>query len=265
MLGIVNDRIARYAIRGLVVLAMWAAIAAEIGARLVLSHGSGTYFALLVFLPLLVAPGALAWRWPRARSLAAWSGFGWACTIVWSIFGTPYHYERALEHWKFVAMPVWIAIALVLFVAPVIAMLMVKSGEVPAEHELLAQRIRRISGVVVLLATGVIVTSFVIAGADAFIVAVFTMLLIWPAALVQRSGLRTPALLWSAWCVPFAAIGVLLWLELGTVTHTGAKLVGAGLGTIFVLLLFGLPAACLTRNGPFTGSAARDSYRSHSR
>lgn len=260
-----NDRAVPLAIRGLVVLAMWAAIAGMIGAHIVLGHGSGTYTALLVFLPLLVVPGAAAWRWPSAKALALWAGLGWASTIAWSIAGTPYRYERALEHWKYVAMPVWIAIALVAFVAPTIAMLMVKKREVAAEHELRAQRLRRIAVVVVALSAVVTVTTLVLTGTAGIVVCAFTLLLVVPAAFVLGHGSRATALAWSAWCVPFAIIGFLVWLEIGTVHHAGAKIILGGTGAIFVLLLFGLPLACLTQDGPFTGSAARASYRTRSR
>lgn len=260
-----NERVVRHAIRGLVVLTVWAAIAGVIGAHVVLDHGSGTYTALLAFLPLLVAPGVLAWRTPTAKVLALWGAFGWICTIAWSIAGTPYRYERALEHWSYVAMPVWIAIALVAFVAPAGAMLMVKRREVAAEHELRAQRLRRIAVVVVALAAIVSATILMVGGAHGVVVAAFTLLLVAPAAFVIAYGSRAAALAWSAWCVPFAVIGVLVWLEIETVAHAGARIIVGGTGAIFVLLLIGIPLACLTPDGPFTGSAARASYRSRRR
>jgi hypothetical protein len=258
----VTDRVARYTVRIVVLLALWSAITGEIAARVVLSHGSGTYFALLVFLPLLVAPGVLAWKWPRPMYVALWSALGWLSTIVWSIAGTPYRYERELDHWKYVAMPVWIAIALVLFVAPIVAMLMVKQREVPAERELLAQRLRRIVVLAIGLATVVIVTSFAMGGGEAFVVATFAMLLVAPAAFVQRMPSKPVALLWTAWCVPFALLGILIKLELGVIVQWGPKVVVGGLGSIFVLLLVGLPLACMTAIGPFFGTSARASYRS---
>jgi hypothetical protein len=257
----VTDRVARYTVRILVLIALWSAVAGEIAARVVLSHGSGTYFALLFFLPLLVAPGVLAWKWPRPAYIAMWSGLGWLTTIVWSKAGAPYRYERELDHWKFVAMPVWIAIALVLFVAPIIAIMMVKKKDVAAEQEILAQRLRRIALLAIVLATVVIVTSFAMGGGDAFVVATFAMLLVAPAALVQRMPSRPVALLWSAWAFPFALLGLLIWLQVGVVVHWGPKLVFGGLGSIFVLLVVGVPLACMTPRGPFFGTKARASYR----
>jgi hypothetical protein len=119
----VNDRATAIAVRGLVIATLVCAIAGEFAARVVLSHRSGTYIALVIFLPLLVAPGALVWRWPQPRYIALWSVAGWISTIVWSIAGTPYRYEQTLRSWPYVSTPVWIAVTLVLFAAPVIALL----------------------------------------------------------------------------------------------------------------------------------------------
>ena len=241
----VDDRAVRYLIRSLVVAALVAAVTGEIAARSVLSHGSGTFIALLVFLPVLVVPGALVWWRPRATYLALWSITGWAATIVWSIGGTPYRYERRLELWHYVEAPVWIAIALVLFAAPVLGLLAMQRQPIHDELARVALRLRRIVLVVAVLAVVVIVSAFVIAGPAAFVVAVYTMLMIVPAVLVQREARPIWAWLWAAWSLPFAVFGVWLWVELGESTSWAGHLVQGGLGTMYVLLVIALPAICL--------------------
>jgi hypothetical protein len=241
----VDDRAVRYLIRALVVAAAIAALTAAIGARVVLSHGSGTYVALLAFLPALIVPGALVWRFPGAKTLAVWSLFGWGATIAWSIAGAPYHYERQLDLWHYVEAPVWVAIALVLFTAPVLAVVAMQRLPVRSELTHLGQRLRRVALVVTALAVIVIVTTFVIAGPDAFVVAIYTTLMILPAALVQREARPQWAWLWSAWSVPFAAFGVWLWLSVGGTTTWAVRIIEGGLGSIYVLLVFALPAICM--------------------
>ncbi|HEU4615746.1 MAG TPA: hypothetical protein VFS15_26805 [Kofleriaceae bacterium] len=240
-----DDRAVRYLIRALVVATAISAVMAEIAARVVLRHGSGTYFALLVFLPVLVVPGILVWRYPSAKALALWSLLGWGATIVWSVAGTPYHYERQLELWHYVQAPVWIAVALVLFGAPVLGVITMRSSPVGSELAQVGQRLRRIVLVVASLAALVIVCAFVIAGPDAFVVAIYTTLMIVPAVLVQRDARPQWAWLWSAWSVPFAAFGVWLWLELEESASWAVRIVEGGLGSIYVLLVFALPAICL--------------------
>jgi hypothetical protein len=261
----VTDRIARLAIRAIVVLSVWAAIAGEISARFVLSHGSGTYFGMLVFLPLLVAPGAIAWRWPTARSLGIWAGTGWFATIVWAGGGSPYYYERHLSGWKYVATPVWIAVALVLFVVPAIAMLIMEHRTPPRELELLAARLRRIALLVLALAAVVIVTSFSFGGAEDFYIAAYVAVMVAPVILVQRDPRPLWAWLWSLWCAPFAAFGLWLWLAFGGSGHWFARVLGGCVGTIYVLLLVGVPLVCVLTRRDATGSSARASYRSRSR
>ncbi len=119
----VKDRATLFAVRGLVVATIACAVAAEWAARLVLTQRSDTYYALLIFLPLLVAPGALVWRWPRPKYVALWALAGWIETIVWSLFGLPHRSEQTLSSWPFVSTPVWITVMLVLFAAPAIAVL----------------------------------------------------------------------------------------------------------------------------------------------
>lgn len=164
---------------------------------------------------------------------------------MWSVAGTPYHYERQLELWHYVQAPVWIAVALVLFGAPVLGVITMRSSPVGRDLAQVGQRLRRIVLVVASLAALVIVCAFVIAGPDAFVVAIYTTLMIVPAVLVQRDARPQWAWLWSAWSVPFAAFGVWLWLELEESASWAVRIVEGGLGSIYVLLVFALPAICL--------------------
>jgi hypothetical protein len=262
----VNDRLARVGVRCLVVATLACAIAGELAARVVLSHGSGTYFALLVFLPLLAAPGALVWRYPRPRYLAAWAIAGWVATIVWAGLGAPYRYERELASWEFVATPVWIAIALVIFGAPLIAVLLTRNAEPAGGNNLLAQRLRRIVLLVFAIATLVVVTTFIRAGNDGASVAVYTAAVIGPGLAVQWYPRPMTGWLWAALTTPFAVTGIALWAAFGTSHHWGARVVELGLGTIYVLVMIAVPLVCVvTARDPLTGSSARASYRSRSR
>lgn len=258
-----NERAIHYAVRGLVIATLASAIAAELAARVVLSHGSGTYFGLLVFLPLLAAPGALIWRFPRPKYLTLWAIAGWLATLVWSIAGAPYHYERELPHWLYVSTPVWMAVALVLFVAPLIAALAVRSDRLPQERALFAQRLHRVVVLVFAIATVVVVTSFAFAGSEGMSVAVYTGAVIGPGFAVQWFPKRLTAVMWTVLCAPFAMLGIWLWATFGVIEHWAVHIVVAGLGTIYVLVILALPIICIvTPDRAVTDSSARARYRS---
>jgi hypothetical protein len=258
----VDDRVIRSAARGLVVAAIASAIAAAVAARLVLGHGSGTYLALHIFLPLLVLPGVLVWRAPRPAYIAAWSLPGLFTTMVWSVAGTPYRFERELVSWSYVITPVSIAIVLVCFGAPLLLVLATNRIAPAPEGELLALRLRRIVMLVFVIATIVAVTAFEAFGADGVVVAVYTATVIAPGLAVQAFPRPLTAWLWTALCVPFATLGVWLWLVFRTPPDGPAHLVEAGLGTIYVLVMIALPFVCLTTRQPvLMGSSARASYR----
>lgn len=259
----VNDRAVRYAVRGLVIATLASAIAAEIAARVVLSHGSGTYVGLMVFLPLLAAPGALLWRFPQPKYLTLWAIAGWLATLVWSIAGAPYRYERELPSWSFLGTPVWIAVALVLFAAPLLAAVANHHDEIPPERALLAQRLRRITVLAFALALIVAVTAFVLVGSEGMFVAVYTGAVIGPGFAAQWYPMRLTAVLWTVLCLPFALLGIWLWSTFGTIEHWAVNIVVAGLGTIYVLVLIALPIICIvTPERSITDSSARARYRS---
>lgn len=238
------------------------AIAAAIAAREVLSHGSGTYVALHVFLPLLVLPGVLVWRAPRIGYIAIWSLAGLFTTMVWSVAGTPYRYERELASWSFVITPVSIAIVLVAFGAPLLAVLATGRTAPSPERELLAARLRRIVLLVFVVATVVAISSFLLFGGDGIVVAVYTAAVIAPGLAVQAFPRVLTAWLWTAVCAPFALLGIWLWLAFRIPPDGLAHIVEAGLGTIYVLVLIALPLVCMTTRQPvLMGSSARASYR----
>lgn len=248
--------------RGLVAAAFASALFALIAARLVLGHGSGTYAALHVFLPLLVLPGALVWRAPRSSYIAVWSLAGLFSTMAWSIGGTPYRFERELAGWIYVITPVAIAIALVSFGAPLLAMLATARIAPPRERELLAQRLRRIVLIVFVVATIVAITSFVLLGADGVVVAVYTAALIAPGLAVHGFPRPLIAGLWTALCAPLTALGIVLWAEFHTSPHGLGRVIELGLGTIYVLVLVAVPLICIaSHQRVLMGSSARASYR----
>jgi hypothetical protein len=260
----VNDRGIRASVRGLVAATVACAIVAEIAARLVLRHGSGTYFALLVFLPLLVAPGAFVWRAPRPRYLLLWSIGGWVASLAWAIGGTPYSYERELANWVYVATPTWIAIGLVGFAAPVVALFAMPGREPPPELELLAARLRRIVMIVFMLALVIVVACFIVDIRAALSLALFTFLLIAPGIYVYRNPRPVAGWLWAGVSAPFAAVGVTLWLI--SFDANRVRIVEAGLGTISVLILIAVPLILMgTPRYRVTDSSARANYRSRNR
>lgn len=258
----VDDQAIRTAARGLVAAAVAAAVVAAINARSVLGHGSGTYFALHVFLPLLVLPGVLVWRAPRPAYIAAWSLPGLFTTMVWSVGGTPYRFERELVSWSYVITPVSIAIVLVCFGAPLLMVLATNRIAPPPDRELLALRLRRIVLLVFVIATIVAITSFEAFGTDGVVVAVYTATVIAPGLAVQSFPRPLTAWLWTALSAPFATLGIWLWLTFRTPPHGAVHIVEAGLGTIYVLVLIALPLVCMTTRQPvLMGSSARASYR----
>jgi len=259
----VTDRAIHYAVRGLVVATLACAIAAELAARVVLSHGSGTYFGLLVFLPLLAAPGALVWRFPQPKYVTLWAIAGWLATLVWSIAGAPYQYERALPHWRYVSTPIWIAVVLVLFVAPLIAALAVRPDDIAPERALFAQRLRRIVVLVLAIATIVVVTCFAFADSEGMSLAVYTGAVIGPGFALPWFPKPLTAVMWTVLCLPFALLGIWLWATFGVIEHWAVHIVVAGLGTIYVLVLIALPIICIvTPDRSTTDSSARARYRS---
>ena len=257
-----NDRAIRYTVRGLVAATVACAIAAEIAARVVLSHGSGTYFGLLVFLPLLVAPGAFVWRWPRPRYLLLWSIAAWIASLVWAIGGTPYSYERELPGWPYVSTPVWIAIGLVGFAMPIVAMLALPRQPPAPELELLAARLRRVALLAFAIACVVFVTCLIVDANEGLAYVFYAFLLVAPGVFVYRNPRPLPAWLWTIMCAPFAAIGVMLWFALDGQRALIGRIVGAGFGTISVLILVGVPLILMaTPRYVITDSSARARYR----
>lgn len=262
--GGVNDRVARLAVRGLVVAAVAAAMTAEIANHVVLDHGSGTFLALLVFLPLLVLPGALAWQVPSARNIAVWAASGWFSTTAWMAAGAPHWRERELGGWPAISVPLWIAIALVIFVAPLVALVIGKARELPAEVEVFGWRFRRIISITLVFATAVIIATTAHGSEPGYLVGFTIAALVAPGMLAYRDPRPRWAWLWTLWASPLAIVGTWGWLQLRS-THWMIDMVGVGLGTIIVLLLLGLPLICLaTPPGPFFGTAARASYRTRS-
>src|SRR5687768_757236 len=95
-----HDHDVERAARGLVIATAAFLLFAIIAAASVLSHGSGTFMALLVFAPILLAPGALVWWKPQSRSLSAWAIWSFIASLSYLIGGSPYYHERQLPGWQ---------------------------------------------------------------------------------------------------------------------------------------------------------------------
>jgi hypothetical protein len=264
----VNARATRVAVRSLVAATVACALAGLIAARVVLSHRSGTYIALAVFLPLLVAPGAFLWRSPRPRYLLLWSIGGWIVSLAWVIGGTQYAHgidngsahELAAHGWAYVSTPMWIAIGLVLFAAPTLALFSIPIRRPPPELALLATRLRRVVMLVSTIALGLVVLCLV--RFEGLVFAFYALLLIAPGLFIYRNPNPIAAWLWTVVCAPCAAIGITLWWSFGNDRSLIVRIFEAGLGTISVLVLLGVPLILMaTPRFPITDSSARATYR----
>lgn len=243
----------RYAVRGLVASVVACVVVATWATRLVLSPGSGTFYGLLVYLPILAAPGFLAWRRPAPRVLALWSAVGWIASIAHQLLGQPYRHERALDDFSYVQTPMLIAMGLVLLVTPLLAFIVAaharRHAEPSPDDAVLARRLRRIVQLCIALGAVAIATALVptryTASADSVFVAIYVILLLAPAMLVWRDPRRRWAWLWSAWALPFAALGTLMSINL-VALPTSWTIATAAVGTMNVLLLLVMPVVCLT-------------------
>jgi hypothetical protein len=264
----VGERTVRYVVRGLVAIVMACAVVATWALRMTLTPRSGTFYALLVYIPVLATPGWLVWQRPlKPRFLAIWGAVGWVSTIIWLLVGQPYSSERELAGFDVIELSLWIAVAIVVVVVPIAAFLVAgynrRGGEIEPEQMALARRLRRIAQLA--LGIGLVAIALSLVPLDVSYygvivpgVAIGLALLLAPAAIVLRAPRRKWAWLWSAWSAPTALIGWAYGSELYDHVPTTWQLSFAACGTIYVLLLVVMPIVCLvTRDAAPSVPAAR--------
>jgi hypothetical protein len=247
---------------------MASAVVATWAMRVTLTSKSGTFYGLLVYVPVLAAPGWLVWQRPlKPRFLAIWSAVGWVSTIPWFLLGQPYASERTLAGWNVIEISLWIAIVLVLVVAPIAAFVIAgynrRGSVVEPAQERIARRLRRIAQLAFALGVPAVGLSLVPlevepGGTIAVGVGLFVALSLAPGAIVMRVPRRSWAWVWSAWTLPILVYSAFSGIETDVTLPTTWQLSLAACGTIYVLLLGVMPIVCLTtRDTAETVPAAR--------
>lgn len=253
---VVSERTVGYIVRGLVAVVMASAVVATWAVRVTLTSKSGTFYALLVYIPVLAAPGWLVWRSPlKPQFLAIWFAVGWVSTIAWLILGTPYESERRLAGWETIKISLLVAIGIVTVLVPIAGFIVAgynrRGTTIARDQELIAQRLRRIAQ----LALGVGVVAFGLSlvpfesrhyGVIAPSVGIVLLLVLAPAALVLRAPRRRWAWLWTVWTAPTALLSSLFAIGFDDRVPTTWQLSFAACGTIYVLLLAVMPFFCLS-------------------
>lgn len=265
----VSERTVGILVRGLVAIAMACAVVATWATRMTFTTKSGTFYGLMIYIPILAAPGWLVWRQPLApRLMAVWSAAGWVSTIAWFLFGLPYSWERRPSGWQTIETSLLIAMTVVLIAVPIAGFAVAgynrRRTEVEREQELIAQRLRRVAQLAIglgVVALGLSLTPLDAKPGNMMIapaVAIMLAIVLAPGALVLRAPRRTWAWLWSAWAAPAALLSSLYVTELYDRVPTTWQLSFAACGTIFVLLLAVMPFFCLvTRDTAEPVPAAR--------
>lgn len=224
-----------------------------IAATSVLSHGSGTFTALIVFMPLLIAPGIAMWLRPRSSQPASlWAFWAFLSSIVYLITGDPYQHERVLPNWPWVAWGIWLTITLA-FVGSTVVSFLISTSTAPEPPTTV--RTRRIQqGVRLILALAVVsmgVTLFVLdlPPAATMFFASFLVFTVSPAPYVYRTARRGIVLFWAFWTTPLAgfvglfSLGADQWIELPLRATLTAY------GTLIVMIMIVLPLAAFVSSG----------------
>jgi hypothetical protein len=267
MLVFVGERTVRYVVRGLVAIVMACAVVATWALRVTLTPSSGTFYALLVYIPVLATPGWLVWRRPlKPRFLASWAAVGWVSTICWFTLGQPTAWERTRAGWEVLEVSLWIAIAIVMVVVPIAAFLIAgynrRGSLIEPAQERIARRLRRIAQLACALgvvAVGLSLVPLEIKSINiAFGVAIWVALVLAPGALLLRAPRRRWAWIWSAWMLPILAYSSFSGIDIDHTLPMTWQVSLAACGTIYVLLLVVMPIVCLvTRDSVESVPAAR--------
>lgn len=265
----VSERTAGYLVRGLVAIVMASAVVATWATRVTFTVKSGTFYGLMIYIPVLAAPGWLVWRQPlQPRLMAIWSAVGWVSTILWFMFGLPYSWERRASGWQTIETSLMVGIAGVLLAIPIAGFAVAgynrRRTAVEPEQELIAQRLRRITHLAFGLGGVALALSLVPLEAkprDMMIapgVAIVLAIILAPGALVLRAPRRRWAWLWTVWTAPTALLSSLFGTDAYDRVPTTWQLSFAACGTIYVLLLAVMPFFCLsTRDSADSVPAAR--------
>jgi hypothetical protein len=203
--------------RGLVIATAASMLVAVIAAAKVLSHGSGTFGALVIFAPILVAPGALVWWKPQARFLSIWAIWSFIASVIYLIGGSPYYYERELPDWQCVQWPTWIAILFAIVGATALSFAMAAKARAPLPATPRTRRIQQATRLSVALAVVTVALTIVAMDMPAtgvFWNAVWLVFIVAPAPYVHRAAQRSAAIMWAAWVSPFAACMAILSLAM---------------------------------------------------
>lgn len=251
------------------------AIGTAITAHSVLSSGSGTHFALKVFLPILIAPGLVAWRAPKPRTFGIWTALATISSIIWSIGGSPEYYERHRAGWAAVQVSAWTTIGIVV-VGSAVAAFWFSAREV-SEDDLATPLARRLRRIVQLVVPTAIVTGFagLLPGYEMYFgdthlhtetagggwLLLFLALALAPAAVVYRDPRRRWAWIWAGWTFPSMFLSVMVSFGFRIFERAEplwpALVVRFGVSMIFVLVMLAVPLIALLSRGADEAAPSR--------
>lgn len=251
----------------LLIGATTSAVGTVITADSVLHSTSSTKFVLEMFLPILLLPGLVAWRWPRPKTFGLWTAWAVVSSIIWSIGGSPYSFERTLPGWRAVEVSAWTTNGIVIVGSAVAAFwYAARPRHVDDLATPLARRLRRIVQLVVPLAAVTAVVGLLpgyrmyfdgtflhetTAGGGWLVL--FLAVALAPAAVVYRDPRRRWAWVWAGWTLPagFMILAVSFGFNIFQEARPlwPAHVVRFGVGTILVLVVLAVPAIALFSRG----------------
>ena len=246
-----HDRGVERVARGLVIAVAVSIVFAVVAANRVLSHGSGTYYALMIFAPILLLPGVLVWWKPQPRFLAVWSIWSFISSVLYLIGGSPYYWERELPDWPPVQWATWIAIGLAVVGSADLAYMIAARRHPPVPASPRTRRIQQATRLSVALAGVTIVVAHVGLGlppAANFWNTTVIAFILAPAVYVLRVPRRGTAIMWAAWASPFAA--VMAMLSLASTDHASElefplRMWMLSYGTLLTMICVVTPLAAL--------------------
>lgn len=235
--------------RAMVLTTVVALMVAMIAAQRTLSHGSGTYFAVFMFVPFVLAPGILVWFKPTAGSFTIWAVCGTFASTIYFAAGSPYSYERELAGWHIVAAAMYVAVFIACVGSTIAAWSLAGRGRDPLPDSSRARRIRSITKLAPIVGTIAVVSVLLLVERNhevvVFVVGSFIAFTCAPAPFVHRRPSRTSAFVWAAWSLPYAALTILLQLSDDDHMPTLARVFLLSTGTLGALLIAVLPVTAL--------------------
>lgn len=228
------------------------ALLAIIAATLVLHHGSGTYTALLVFMPILIAPGIGVWIRPKSETLSLWAFWAFLSSIFYFIAGSPYGYERDLPGWPWVAWATWLTITLALVGATVVSFLASASTLPEPPPTLRTRRIQqgvRLTCALAVVSMGVTIFVLDLPPGATFLLAAFLVFIVAPAPYVHRAARRGVVIFWAFWTSPFAGLAWLFSVEPDGWVEPPLRMTLMAYGTLIAMIMIVLPLAAFVSSG----------------